>query len=78
MILTLAELLKSVVEEERRKLDSFGISHGPTIGKMYEGLSKELLQTTVPPEFGLRVVDGFAYYGDKLSRQIDCMLVRGQ
>lgn len=44
MIRSVAELLKPFVDEERKKLDAYALTHGPTIGAMYEGLTKELLQ----------------------------------
>ncbi len=78
MIKTVADLLKAFADEEREKLDQEKIAHGPTIGDMYEGLTREILSRTIPEELGLRVVRGFAYFGEQVSGEIDCMLVRGQ
>jgi hypothetical protein len=78
MIRTIAELLRTLVEEELPILDSSGITHAPTIGDMYEGLSGELLARAVPSDLGLRVVTGFATDGKRLSGQLDRMLVRGE
>ena len=77
MIKSVAELLKAFADEERKKLDAQQIEHAPTIGAMYERLTKELLSRSIPEELGLRVVQGFAYFGEKQSGQLDCMLVRG-
>lgn len=77
MIRSVAELLKPFVDEERKKLDAYALTHGPTIGAMYEGLTKELLQKAIPESFGLQVVSGFIHYGETTSGEIDCMLVSG-
>jgi Domain of unknown function (DUF6602) len=79
MIKTVADILNAFIEEETKKLDSYSLKHGPTIGDMYEGLSTELLNRAVPPQLGLKVVDGFVTDGDQfLSGQMDCMLVKGE
>lgn len=77
MIRNVAELLKPFIDQERKKLDDYKLSHGPTIGAMYEGLTKELLQRAIPEAMGLQVVSGFVYHGETMSGQIDCMLVSG-
>lgn len=78
MISTVGEFLDRLVQREREILGSIDIQHGPTIGDMYEGLSKEILERVIPEEFGLRIVSGFieGASGSK-SPEIDCMLVRG-
>jgi len=48
MIRSISDLLKSFIDEERKKLDEFELKHGPTIGKMYEGLASEVLNKTIP------------------------------
>lgn len=78
MIRTVAELLKAFVDEERAKLDAEDLTHGPTIGAMYEGLTKETVEKCLPEGLDLRVLPGFAYFGDKISGELDCMLVRGE
>lgn len=79
MIRTVAEFLLQLKDEEARRLDSIELSHGPTIGDMYEGLSKDLLNRAVPESLGLQLVSGFISDGcGNLSGQIDCMLVSGQ
>nr|WP_319393773.1 DUF6602 domain-containing protein [uncultured Desulfobacter sp.] len=79
MIRTIADLLNSFMNEESKKLDEYELNHGPTIGNMYEGLSKKILDKTIPESLGLRVVDGFIKnsLGNE-SGQIDCMLVKGE
>ncbi|WP_305460914.1 DUF6602 domain-containing protein [Photobacterium leiognathi] len=79
MIKTVAELLQSFMQEESKKLSEYELKHGPTIGDMYEGLSTELLNRSIPHQLNLQLVDGFITDGaDFLSGQIDCMLVRGE
>lgn len=77
MIRNVAELLKEFVDRERKVLDSYPLAHGPTIGSMYEGLTREALEQGIPKEIGLQVVSGFAFFGSHLSGEIDCMVVRG-
>ncbi|WP_420811440.1 DUF6602 domain-containing protein [Myxococcus hansupus] len=58
-------------------LASHQISHAPTIGEMYEGLTQKGLKQSLPTF--LKVVSGFARdaAGD-LSGQLDCMVVVGE
>lgn len=77
MIKTVSDLMKAFSDEERKKLDGQYLTHAPTIGAMYEGLSRDILSRSIPEDLGLQVVTGFAYFADKLSGQLDCMLVRG-
>ncbi|MET3477009.1 DUF6602 domain-containing protein [Variovorax atrisoli] len=77
MIKTAADLLKKFVDQERRVLDDYELVHGPTIGTMYEGLTQEVLQRSIPSQLGLQVVSGFAFHDNQLSGEIDCMVVRG-
>lgn len=78
MIKTVSEFLNEFLIEEKRKLDSFSLSHAPTIGKMYEGLSAEILSKGIPEAFNLSVKNGFVHDGrGEMTGQIDCMLVKG-
>ncbi len=77
IISSVAELLKPFVDEERKKLDGYSLEHGPTIGAMYEGLTKELLRKVIPDSMGLQVASGFICHGETMSGEIDCMLVTG-
>ena len=79
MIHDVANLLRSFAEKEVEALDQAGIQHAPTIGEMYEGLTANILERSLPSGLGLQVVSGFAEDdGGQLSNQIDCMLVRGE
>lgn len=78
MIKTLSELLQALRTTEAQILAAQDIKHGPTIGDMYEGLTRDILTRAIPPELGLQVVAGFieGLDGNK-SNQADVLLVRG-
>lgn len=58
-------------------IERSGITHAPTIGAQFEGLTGSLLKRMIPAELELQVVSGFVQGIDgSLSGQIDCMLVR--
>ena len=79
MISTIADLLSDLMAKEREQLDAEVITHAPTIGAMYEGLAREILERAIPPNLDVRVVDGFIEGVDgDLSPQIDAMIVTGQ
>ena len=79
MIRNIADFLSALVEEEAEKLSSYELKHCPTIGKMYEGLSADLLSRTFPDGLGMKVVEGFVVGPNgESSGQIDCMLVQGE
>lgn len=79
MIYDIANLLRAFADQELKALKAAGIRHAPTIGKMYEGLTADILERTLPPGLDLQVVSGFATDDEgHLSGQIDCMLVRGK
>jgi hypothetical protein len=80
MITTLADVLRALQDAEAKRLQAQGITHGPTIGAMYEGLTKDILERAVPPGLDLKVVSGFieGAEGSPLSSQMDLMLVRGE
>lgn len=79
MIKTVAEMLQGFIQEETKKLDAYAMKHGPTIGDMYEGLSAELLNKSIPEQLNLSIVSGFVTDGGQhLSGQMDCMLVQGE
>jgi hypothetical protein len=78
MIRTVSELLRHFVDAERKVLDRERVTHGPTIGAMYEGLTRNVLERSIPQELGLRVTEGFVFFRDTQSGQIDSMLVRGE
>ncbi|MDO9485026.1 MAG: hypothetical protein Q7K25_03085 [Actinomycetota bacterium] len=79
MIKKLSDLLRQVQAAEAERLDQHRITHGPTIGTMYEGLTKDLVDQVIPQELDIRVVDGFIEGIDKkLSPQADILIVRGE
>lgn len=78
MITSVAELLAAFQAKQVDLLKSQTIVHAPTIGEMYEGLTRKMLKRTIPASFGLRIVDGFVMGHDgTLSPQVDAMLVMG-
>jgi hypothetical protein len=79
MIRTLGELLEKLRLAEAEKLDAEQITHPPTIGAMYEGLTRSILDMAIPAHLDLRIVTGFVIDGKGgRSGQIDCMLARGE
>lgn len=74
----LSDLLKKITDCEKKVLDEHEIKHAPTIGKMYEGLTKRLLSHDELDRHGVKVVSGFMRSGGELSGQIDCMVVFGE
>ena len=78
MIKKISDLLHKLSEKEIVAIEKHGIKHGPTIGDMYEGLTKKILDSAIPAVVDLSVRSGFVTDGKgKLSRQIDCMVVTG-
>lgn len=83
-ITSLGELLEAFIRHEKELItqfesEGFKLTHGPTIGDMYEGLTKNLVANAIPPSLNLRIVSGFIKgCENKSSGQIDCMLVKGE
>jgi hypothetical protein len=80
MIRTVGDLLQSLKEEEEKRIVSFPtMSHGPSIGDMYEGTTRKLLDMAIFDGLDLKIREGFIKNsaGD-ISRQIDCMIVTGE
>ncbi|MDT7529056.1 hypothetical protein OVY29_10315 [Sphingopyxis sp. SE2] len=74
----MGDLLEALRSAEAEQLDASDITHPPTIGAMYEGLTRQLLEVAIPSHLDLRIVRGFAIDGfGARSGEIDCMLVRG-
>lgn len=80
MITTVADFLQAVIVKEKAVLAAEPkINHGPTIGDMYEGLTRHLLERALFRGLNLSVVDGFIEdEAGRYSGQIDCMLVEGE
>ena len=78
MLNTVSDLLEALLEKEKEILNRQNISHPGTIGDMYEGLTREILNQTLFKGLNLFVRDGFVRGEDgSLSKQIDCMIVEG-
>ncbi|MBU1637665.1 hypothetical protein KKC97_08385, partial [bacterium] len=74
-----ADLLLGILECEKESLSRQNIKHPPTIGSMYEGLTKDLLQRIVPETLGLTVSSGFIRdKSGNRSRQLDCVIAVGE
>lgn len=81
IVKNLAEIFESIIAYEKIKLCSFEFktSHAPTIGEQYEKIVMKGLKSLFPQYSKIRVVTGFIYNNDnKVSRQIDCMIVKGK
>lgn len=79
MIKTVGELLQALMVRETAILGKQDVTHPPTIGAMYEGLTKDALARHLPFTDSLSVVSGFAVGpNNQKSLQLDCMLITGQ
>lgn len=81
MIKTINQLLIEIKNKGIEEIEPFlSIGHNPMIGDMYEGLTKKLVEKSLFDNMDLRVVSGKVrnHNGDKLSKQIDCMIVIGE
>ncbi|TAY27219.1 hypothetical protein ELH88_38760 [Rhizobium ruizarguesonis] len=78
MITSFAQFLEQFQAKEVAILAKEEVKHGPTIGDMYEGLARELIERTIPEKLNLKLVDGFVVGVDgDYSQQTDAMLVMG-
>lgn len=73
----LSKKLKMFAEEATEKLNSHRVKHGPTIGDMYEGLTKEILNRIDLNKYGMKICKGFIQLDNEMSAQIDLMIVKG-
>jgi hypothetical protein len=77
MIKDVSDMLTAFIERETKILDASSVEHGPTIGAMYEGLTKEVLSQNLQGA-DLSVTSGFGVDQDgKLTDQLDCILAVG-
>ena len=74
------ELLQEILLKGKLEIEAHNeIIHGPTIGSMYEGLSKDIMGRSSFRGLNLRVTSGFIRNSkNELSRQIDGMVVCGE
>lgn len=79
MLTTVADFLKTLMDKEKELLLKYKIiEHGPTIGDMYEGLTKDLLKKSIFTGLDIRVVSGKIRNKDgEFSHEVDCMIVEG-
>jgi hypothetical protein len=59
MITPFSAILRRLKLKEQAILSTQNITHGPTIGDMYEGLTHDVLSPAIPSSAGLRLVEGF-------------------
>ena len=74
-ISTLADLLNEFVLAEKEMLNQQNIKHPPTIGAMYEGLTKEVLEKSIFSKLNLKVIKNSFIKGS--NTEFDVMLVEG-
>ncbi len=79
MINSVKDLLDSIMNQGKDEISKYlFIKHGPTIGAMFEGLTKELMEKAIFMNLDLKVCSGFITNDKKeQSKQIDCMIVNG-
>jgi hypothetical protein len=79
MITSISDFLQRLAKKEAEILDGQEITHAPTIGAMYEGLTRDILSRSIPESLNLQVVSGFIEDPrGGLSPQLDAMLVKGE
>jgi len=79
MILTISDFLDKLRQVENEELKKQNITHPPTIGQMYEGLTQSLLEQSLPVSTSLDVVSGFITDKEgQLSDELDCLIVTGE
>ena len=80
MIETVNQLLEELKKQGLSLIEpNLNIGHNPTIGRMYEGLTKTLMDQAIFSGLNLRVASGkISNSNGDFSRQIDCMIVIGE
>ena len=80
MIKTVNDLLTAIKAKGVEEIEQFyNIKHGPTIGAMYEGLSKKIVSKALFESADIHVASGFISNSDgDMTKQIDCMIVIGE
>lgn len=79
MINTIAELLERIKEEEKKRIDLLNITHRPTIGNTYEGLTEALLNKAIFKDLNLNIVTNSFIKADDGTRsdEMDIILIEG-
>lgn len=77
---TICNLMESLRNQGLEEIEPLlNLGHNPTIGNMYEGLTKELMNRAIFDQMDLRVVSGkISNSNGVYSNQIDCMIVIGE
>lgn len=75
-IITIADLLNAFSKHENERLKKKQITHRPTIGKMYEGLTAKILNATVFDGLNLVVAKGSFIEGS--DTEYDIILAEGE
>lgn len=75
MINTISDLLKSFVEAEKSNLNKYDITHRPTIGEMYEGLTKNIVEKSI--FYGLNLVVTTQSFIEGCDTEFDVILSEG-
>jgi hypothetical protein len=80
MISTIADLLLEIEKNGIEQIKPFlKVKHPTMIGDMYEGLTKEILNRSIFHQLDIKVVSGkISNKDNRLSGQIDCMIVVGE
>lgn len=80
MIRTVEDLIKKLIDAGRKLIDGTGVNHRPSIGDMYEGLTKSVLEKAVFEGLNLNIVVSSFIQNKKseLSHEMDAMLIEGQ
>ena len=76
MINNLSDLLKAFVEAEKKALNKYDITHRPTIGEMYEGLTKELVSKSIFA--GMNLVVSTQSFIEGCETEFDVILAEGK
>ncbi len=78
MIRTVSAFLDRLRVHEHEELKKQDITHPPTIGDMYEGLTQDILDRAFSPASSIDITGGFITDGSGiLSDELDCMVVTG-
>ena len=76
MINNLSDLLMAFVEAEKKALNKYDITHRPTIGEMYEGLTKELVSKSIFA--GMNLVVSTQSFIEGCETEFDVILAEGE
>jgi len=80
MIRTISDLLNALLEKHRESIPGYEkIQHPGMYGEIYEGLTKSIIAKSIFQGLDIKVRSGkIRNSKGNLSRQIDCMVVRGE